>query len=45
MLKSAFEKEDYNVALDKECRDRSFLFGRLAAVADTVETRAMNDKD
>ena len=42
MLKSSFEKEDYQVALDKECTERSYLFGRLAAVADVVETRAMN---
>ena len=42
MLKSSFEKEDYNVALNTECTDRSYLFGRLVAVADEVELRAMD---
>ncbi len=45
MLKSSFEKEEYQVALDKECTDRSYLFGRLIAVADTVESRAMSGTD
>ena len=45
MLKSSFEKEEYRVALDKECTDRSYLFGRLVAVADVVETRAMIGAD
>lgn len=45
MLKSSFQKEDYQVALDKECADRSYLYGRLAAVADVVETRAISGSD
>ena len=40
MLKSSYPKEDYNVSLNTECKDRSYLFGRLAAVADVVEQRA-----
>lgn len=45
MLKSSYPKEDYNVSLNSECKDRSYLFGRLAAVADVVETRAMSGSD
>ena len=32
-------KEDWNVALDKECKDRNYLYGRLLAVADRIEYR------
>lgn len=28
---------EYNMTLDKDCNDRSYLFGRLAAIADKVE--------
>ncbi len=45
MLKSSFEKEDYQVSLNKECTDRSYLFGRLIAVADVVESLAMSTTD
>lgn len=31
-------KEEWGMALDKECTDRSYLFGRLLAIADTVES-------
>ncbi len=30
-------KEDWDMALDKNCNDRSYLFGRLLAVAEAVE--------
>lgn len=30
-------KEEWDMALDKNCSDRSYLFGRLLAVADAVE--------
>lgn len=31
------KKEDWGVALNKECRDRSYLYGRLLAIADRIE--------
>lgn len=30
-------KEEWNMGLDKACKDRSYLFGRLLAVAEAVE--------
>ncbi len=38
------EREGYDVALDKENTDRSYLFGRLLAIADVMERNAL-DKD
>ncbi|MDR6779104.1 MULTISPECIES: type I-C CRISPR-associated protein Cas8c/Csd1 [Paenibacillus] len=38
------QREGYNVALDKENMDRSYLFGRLLAIADVMERSAL-DKD
>lgn len=35
------EKERMHVALDMECNDRDYLFGRLLAVADVLERRAL----
>ncbi|WP_195572565.1 type I-C CRISPR-associated protein Cas8c/Csd1 [Paenibacillus sp. 1001270B_150601_E10] len=35
------KEEGYKVALDKENDDRSYLFGRLLAVADILERRAL----
>jgi CRISPR-associated protein Csd1 len=37
-------KEAFNVALDVENEDRSYLFGRLLAVADVLERRALGDE-
>lgn len=31
------KKEEFNVALNKECDDRNYLYGRLLAVADRIE--------
>ena len=40
------EKEEWNVALDKECKIRDYLYGRLLAVADRIEYRTYErDKD
>ena len=40
------EKEEWNVALDKECKSRDYLFGRLLAVADRIEYRTFEkEKD
>lgn len=36
-----FKKEEKNVALDKNETDRSYLFGRMLAVADILEERAL----
>ncbi|WP_182201021.1 type I-C CRISPR-associated protein Cas8c/Csd1 [Paraliobacillus salinarum] len=35
------KKEVWNVALDHETKDRSYLFGRLLAIADVLERRAL----
>jgi len=34
----------FGVALDKTCNDRSYLFGRLVAVADVLERDVLTDK-
>lgn len=40
------KKEEWNVALDKECKIRDYLYGRLLAVADRIEYRTYEkDKD
>lgn len=45
MLKSADTKEEYNVALNEKETDRSYLYGRLTAVADIIESRALREAD
>jgi CRISPR-associated protein Csd1 len=35
------KQEGYNVALDRENHDRDYLFGRLLAIADVLERRAL----
>jgi len=37
-------KEMKSVALDQECNDRDYLFGRMLAVADVLERRALGDE-
>ena len=40
------EKEEWNVALNKECTIRDYLYGRLLAVADRIEYRTFEkEKD
>ena len=40
------EKEEWNVALDKKCSNRDYLYGRLLAVADRIEYRTYEkDRD
>lgn len=41
ILKKHFEEEEYSVALDKTSSDRSYLFGRMLAVADVIENRVL----
>lgn len=38
-------KEEWNVALDKNEKDRSYLYGRLLAVADRIEYSTYDEKD
>lgn len=38
-------KEEWDVALDKNCSDRSYLFGRLLAIADAVEQSTYTGED
>lgn len=40
-----YEKEGYDVALDETRTDRSYLFGRLLAVADNIEKWALAGED
>lgn len=39
------KKEGYNVALDTENNDRDYLFGRLLAIADVLERRALGSEE
>ncbi|MBD5133686.1 MAG: type I-C CRISPR-associated protein Cas8c/Csd1 [Clostridiales bacterium] len=38
-------KEEWGMALDKNCSDRSYLFGRLLAIADAVENSTYTSED
>lgn len=39
-------KEEWTMAVDKECRERDYLYGRMLAVADRIEYRTFDmDKD
>jgi len=39
------QKEDYQVGLDKERKKRDYLFGRLWAVADRIESQVLSSRD
>lgn len=40
------DKEEWEVALDENCRDKNYLYGRLLAVADRIEYRTFDtEKD
>ena len=39
------KEEEWNVALDKDQKDRNYLYGRLLAVADRIEYRTYDDGD
>ena len=45
LYKKQHEKEELSVSLDLENRNRSYLFGRLLAVADKIEKEAMKNKN
>lgn len=38
-------KEEWDMALDKNCSDRSYLFGRLLAIAEAVENSTYTDEN
>lgn len=42
MYNGLFEKEGYKVALETQRNDRSYLYGRLLALADDMEQAALN---
>ena len=42
LINKYYEKEDFTVALDQENQNRDYLFGRLLAVADVLERRALS---
>ncbi|HIW22181.1 MAG TPA: type I-C CRISPR-associated protein Cas8c/Csd1, partial [Candidatus Dorea intestinavium] len=41
VMKKHYEKEEFTMALDKGIKDRNYLFGRMLAVADVLENRAL----
>ena len=45
MLNSADIKEEYNVALNEKETDRSYLYGRLTAIADIIEAKVSRGAD
>lgn len=45
LVKKHYEREEWNVALDKEEKDRNYLYGRLLAVADRIEYRTYDEGD
>lgn len=38
-------KEEWNVAVDQECKNRNYLYGRLLAIADRIEYRTYDKED
>lgn len=44
LVRNLYEQEEYTVALDVTCKDRDYLFGRLLAVADVLERRALAEE-
>lgn len=44
VMKKHFEKEGFTMALDKDIKDRNYLFGRMLAVADVLENRALRQE-
>lgn len=45
LVRKTYEKEAFTVALDTNCKDRDYLFGRLLAVADVLERRALGKEE
>lgn len=42
---SDYKKEEFSVELEKERNDRDYLYGRLLAIADRIESHAMHIKN
>lgn len=45
LVNKTYRKEGQGVALDEELNDRSYLFGRMLAVADVLERRALGREE
>lgn len=41
LVRNLYEQEEFTVALDVNCKDRDYLFGRMLAVADVLEYRSL----
>lgn len=44
LINKSYEREGFGVALDEQIHDRSYLFGRLLAIADVLERSALEEK-
>ncbi|MBJ6359942.1 type I-C CRISPR-associated protein Cas8c/Csd1 [Paenibacillus sp. GCM10012307] len=42
LVSKTYEKGGFTVTLDTQCTDRSYLFGRMLAIADVLERRALS---
>ncbi|MEX1031618.1 MAG: type I-C CRISPR-associated protein Cas8c/Csd1 [Paenibacillaceae bacterium] len=45
LLRKTYAKEDFDVALDTTITDRNYLFGRMLAIADVLERRALGNEE
>jgi len=45
LIKRYYEKENYSMELEKDRTNRSYVYGRLLAVADVAESRALFKKE
>ncbi|MEK4425809.1 type I-C CRISPR-associated protein Cas8c/Csd1 [Solibacillus sp. FSL K6-1523] len=45
LTKKLYKQEAFTVALDVNCKDRDYLFGRMLAVADVLERRALGREE
>lgn len=45
LVNKTYEKEGFEVSLDTNCTDRSYLFGRMLAIADRLERKALGREE
>ncbi|GJM77197.1 hypothetical protein HMSSN036_94130 [Paenibacillus macerans] len=45
LVNKTYEKEEFSVSLNTETSDRSYLFGRMLAIADVLERRALGKEE
>jgi CRISPR-associated protein Csd1 len=45
IVRKTYEKEGFDVALDVNNKDRDYLFGRMLAIADVLERRALGKEE